>query len=196
MILPIVAYGDPVLRKETEEISSEYPNLAELIANMFETMYDARGVGLAAPQIGLPIRLFVVDASPFGDDDELSDEEQTQLAAFKKTFINPKILEESGDEWAFNEGCLSIPDVREDVFRQPEIVIEYLDENLRKHKETFKGIAARIIQHEYDHIEGILFTDKLSPLKKRLIKNKLANISKGKVSVDYRMKFPNAKKKR
>ena len=196
MILPIIAYGDPVLRKEAEEITKEYPQLNELIENMFETMYEARGIGLAAPQIGLPIRLFVVDATPFEDDEDLSEEEQKFVSTFKKVFINAKIVEESGDEWAFNEGCLSIPDVREDVFRQPNIVIEYLDENFKKQKKSFSGIVARIIQHEYDHIEGILFTDKLSPLKKRLIKGRLENISKGKVSIDYRMKFPNAKKKR
>jgi len=196
MILPIVAYGDPVLRKETEEITKEYPKLDEVLENMFETMYEARGIGLAAPQVNIPIRLFIVDATPFEDDEDLSEEEQKFVSTFKRVFINARILEESGDEWAFNEGCLSIPDVREDVFRQPNIVMEYYDENFKKHKETFSGIVARIIQHEYDHIEGILFTDKLSPLKKRLIKSKLANISKGKVGVDYRMKFPNAKKKR
>lgn len=196
MILPIVAYGDPILRKETEEITKEYPNLDEVIENMFETMYEARGIGLAAPQVNIPIRLFIVDATPFEDDEDLSKEEQKFVSTFKKVFINARILEESGDEWAFNEGCLSIPDVREDVFRQPNIVMEYEDENFKKHTETFSGIVARIIQHEYDHIEGILFTDKLSPLKKRLIKSKLANISKGKVGVEYRMKFPNAKKKR
>ena len=163
---------------------------------MFETMYEARGIGLAAPQVNIPIRLFIVDATPFEDDEDLSEEEQKFVSTFKRVFLNARILDESGDEWAFNEGCLSIPDVREDVFRQPEIVMEYEDENFKKHKETFSGIVARIIQHEYDHIEGILFTDKLSPLKKRLIKSKLTNISKGKVSVDYRMKFPNAKKKR
>lgn len=196
MIFPIVAYGDPILRKETEEISKDYPNFDALLENMFETMYDARGVGLAAPQIGLPIRLFIVDASPFADDEDLSEEEQAELKNFKKVFINAEIVEEIGDEWAFNEGCLSIPDVREDVFRQPEITIVYEDENFEKQTQKFKGIAARIIQHEYDHIEGILFTDKLSPLKKRLIKSKLSNISKGKISVDYRMRFPSAKKKR
>lgn len=196
MILPIVAYGDPVLRKETEEITKDYPKLDTVIENMFETMYEARGIGLAAPQVSLPIRLFIVDATPFHDDEDLTEEEQNFLATFKRVFINARIVEESGDEWAFNEGCLSIPDVREDVFRQPEIVMEYFDENFKKHKESFKGIVARIIQHEYDHIEGILFTDKLSPLKKRLIKSKLTNISKGKVNIDYRMKFPNAKKKR
>ncbi|HLV91768.1 MAG TPA: peptide deformylase [Aequorivita sp.] len=196
MILPIVAYGDPVLRKETEEIDKNYTDLDVLIENMFETMYEARGIGLAAPQIGRAIRLFVVDATPFEDDEDLSEEERTLAATFKKVFINAYIVEESGDEWAFNEGCLSIPDVREDVFRQPEITIEYLDENFKEHRETYSGIVARIIQHEYDHIEGILFTDKLSPLKKRLIKSKLTNISKGKINVDYRMRFPKAKKKR
>lgn len=196
MILPIIAYGDPVLRKETETITKDYPKLDVLLENMFETMYAAHGIGLAAPQVAVPIRLFIVDATPFGDDEDLTEEEQKFLSTFKKVFINAKISEETGDEWAFNEGCLSIPDVREDVFRQPEIVIEYEDENFKKHKETYKGIVARIIQHEYDHIEGILFTDKLSPLKKRLIKSKLSNISKGKVSIDYRMKFPMAKKKR
>lgn len=196
MILPIVAYGDPVLRKKAKEIDKDYPDLDNLLESMFETMYAASGIGLAAPQVGMPIRIFLVDASPFEDDDDLSEEERNFLASFKRVFINAKIVEETGDEWAFNEGCLSIPDVREDVFRKDTITIEYLDENFRKHKETIDGIAARIIQHEYDHIEGILFTDKLSPLKKRLIKGKLSNISKGKVQVDYRMKFPQAKKKR
>ncbi len=196
MIFPIVAYGDPVLRRETEIITKEYPKLDELLNNMFETMYEARGIGLAAPQVGASVRLFIVDATPFEDDEDLSEEEQKFVSSFKRVFINARILEETGDEWAFNEGCLSIPDVREDVFRQPNIVMEYEDENFKKHIETFSGIVARIIQHEYDHIEGILFTDKLSPLKKRLIKSKLANISKGNVNVDYRMKFPNVKKKR
>lgn len=196
MILPILAYGDPILRKTCTEIDKNYPELDSLLDNMFETMYEAKGVGLAAPQIGLPIRLFLVDATPFAEDEDFTEEEQKELRDFKKVFINARILDESGDEWAFNEGCLSIPDVREDVFRQPEIIIEYEDENFKKHKETYTGIIARVIQHEYDHIEGILFTDKLSALKKRLIKSKLANISKGKVSIDYRMRFPNAKKKR
>ena len=196
MILPIVAYGDPVLRQQTEEITKDFPNLDEVLENMFETMYEARGIGLAAPQINLPIRLFIVDATPFEEDEDLSAEERKFVSTFKKVFINARIVDESGDEWAFNEGCLSIPDVREDVFRQPAIVMEYQDENFTKHKESFSGIVARIIQHEYDHIEGILFTDKLSPLKKRLIKSRLGNISKGNVNVDYRMKFPNAKKKR
>jgi peptide deformylase len=196
MILPIVAYGDPVLRKKGTQITKDYPKLDELLENMFDTMYGARGIGLAAPQIGLPIRVFIVDATPFEDDEDLTEEEQKMVSTFKKVFINPQIIEESGDEWAFNEGCLSIPDVNEDVFRKPKVVIEYLDENFKKHTNTFEGIVARIIQHEYDHIEGILFTDKLSPLKKRLIKGKLANISKGKTEANYRMRFPMAKKKR
>ena len=196
MILPIVAYGDPVLRKKGQKISKEYPKLDSLLESMYETMYGAFGVGLAAPQIGLPIRLFIVDTSPFAEDEGLEPAEKEFLKDFKQTFINPKILDEEGDEWAFNEGCLSIPDVREDVFREPNITIEYYDEAFKKHKKEFTGLAARVIQHEYDHIEGILFTDKISPLKKRLIKNKLLNISKGKIKVDYRMRFPDIKKKR
>lgn len=194
MILPIVAYGDPVLRKVAVAIDATYPDLEKLITNMKETMYNASGVGLAAPQIGKAIRLFLIDASPFSEDDDLSEEERTLLKSFNRVFINPKILEEEGEEWIFNEGCLSIPDVREDVSRQPKITIEYQDENFTLHKETLEGLAARVFQHEYDHIEGILFTDKLSTLKKRIIKKKLENISKGKISADYRMRFPNAKK--
>ena len=162
---------------------------------MKETMDKASGVGLAAPQIGKAIRLFLVDASPFGDDEELEEKERAFLAEFNHVFINPKILKEEGDEWAFNEGCLSIPDIREDVFRQEQVTVEYQDENFEKHTMTLNGIAARVFQHEYDHIDGILFTDKLSSLKKRLIKKKLENISKGKVNADYRMRFPNPKKK-
>lgn len=195
MVLPIVAYGDPVLKKKAEDISKDYPNLDTLLENMFETMYNAYGVGLAAPQIGLPIRLFIVDTAPFSDED-LSEEEQMALKVFKRVFINAKIVDEEGQEWAFNEGCLSIPDVREDVFRKPKITVEYLDENFEKHTQVFDGLIARVIQHEYDHIEGVLFTDKLSGLKKRLIKSRLNKISKGEVDVDYRMRFPNAKKKR
>jgi len=196
MILPITAYGSPVLKKVAKEITPEYPKFKELIANMYETMYNAYGVGLAAPQIGLPIRVFLVDAAPFADDDTLSDKEKKQLKAFKQTFINAKILEETGEEWVFNEGCLSIPNVREDVFRKPNIKIEYQDEDFNTHVKEFDGLLARVIQHEYDHIEGILFTDKISTFKKRLIKGKLLNISKGKISIDYKMKFPDAKKKR
>ncbi|GAA3782786.1 MULTISPECIES: peptide deformylase [Corallibacter] len=196
MILPIVAYGDPVLKVKAKDIAKDYPKLDELIANMNETMYNAYGVGLAAPQIGLPIRLFIVDTSPFAEDEGMPEEAREFLKDFKRVFINAKIVKEEGDEWAFNEGCLSIPDVREDVFRQPKITIEYYDENFEKHTEVFDGLAARVIQHEYDHIEGVLFTDKLSSLKKRLIKGKLNNISKGKINIDYRMRFPNQKKKR
>ena len=196
MILPIVAYGDPVLKKRASEISKDTPKLEETISNMYESMYGAHGVGLAAPQVGLSIRLFLVDTSPFADDDEYSVEEQEKLKRFKRTFINAKIIEETGEEWAFNEGCLSIPNVREEVLRQPLIKVEYQDENFKSHTETFDGLIARVIQHEYDHIEGILFTDKVSSLKKRLLKGKLVNISKGKTNVDYRMRFPNISKKR
>jgi len=189
MVLPIIAYGDPVLRKVATDISPDYPNLNTLIANMYDTMNYAYGVGLAAPQIGLPIRLFVVDTAPFADDDDLTEEERTFLSNFKKTFINAKITEETGDKWLFNEGCLSIPGVREDVSRQKQITIEFVDEQFTPQRLTLNGLAARVVQHEYDHIEGILFTDKLSSFKKQLIKGKLTNISKGKVKVDYRMKF-------
>ncbi|MFT6796445.1 MAG: peptide deformylase [Maribacter sp.] len=196
MILPIIAYGDTVLRKVGHDIDKEYPKLKELITNMWETMYNANGVGLAAPQIGLPIRLFLVDTSPFADDEDLTEEEQKQLEGFKQVFINADIEEETGVEWAFNEGCLSIPDVREDVSRKGTIKMTYFDENFKKQQQTFDGLLARVIQHEYDHIEGVLFTDKLSSLKKRLIKGRLSNISKGKINVDYRMRFPNMKKGR
>ena len=196
MILPIVAYGDPILKKRASEISKSTPKLDETIINMYESMYGAHGVGLAAPQVGLSIRLFIVDTSPFADDEEYSVEEQEKLKDFKRTFINAKIIEETGVEWSFNEGCLSIPNVREEVLRKPVIKVEYLDENFNTHTETFDGLIARVIQHEYDHIEGILFTDKVSTLKKRLLKGKLSNISKGKTSVDYRMRFPNMSKKR
>lgn len=195
MILPIVAYGDPVLRKMGVDIDKEYPNLDELIENMKETMINARGVGLAAPQIGKAIRLFIVDTSPFGEDEDLSDKERDYLGGFKKIFINAKILNEEGVEWAFNEGCLSIPQITEDVFRKEKITIEYFDENFVKHIEVIDGMPARVIQHEYDHIEGILFIDKIASLTKRLIKKKLENISKGLVSTDYKMKFYTAKKK-
>lgn len=195
MILPIVAYGDPVLRKVGKEIDKDYPQLEKLIADMKETMYNAQGVGLAAPQIGKDIRLFLIDASPFADDEDLSEEDREVLKNFNRVFINAKIIKEEGDEWVFNEGCLSIPDVREDVFRQETITIEYQDENFESHTEVLGGLAARVFQHEYDHIDGVLFTDKLSSLKKRLIKKKLENISKGKVNAGYRMRFPKAKRK-
>lgn len=193
MILPIIAYGDSVLRKKCTNIDKNHTDLDKLIANMRETMENAQGVGLAAPQINKAIRLFIVDTRPFAEDDELSDEERNLLAGFNKVFINAQIINEEGDEWSFNEGCLSIPNIREDVKRKDTITIEYLDENFKPHKETLNGLAARVVQHEYDHIEGILFTDKLSSLKKKLVKKKLEKISKGKVKVDYRMKFPKAK---
>ncbi|MBT8375280.1 MAG: peptide deformylase [Bacteroidia bacterium] len=196
MILPIVAYGDVVLRKQAKEIDKNYHNLNALIDNMYETMYAAYGVGLAAPQIGLPIRLFVIDTEPFSEDDTLTEDEQKSVKSFKQTFINAKILEEKGDEWAFSEGCLSIPDIREDVFRQPKIKIQFQDENFKTHTKEYDGLIARVIQHEYDHIEGVLFTDKLSSFKKRIIKGKLANISKGKIKIDYKMRFPAMSKKR
>jgi peptide deformylase len=194
MILPIIAYGDPVLRKLATEIDNEYPELKTLIANMKETMYNASGVGLAAPQIGIAIRLFIIDAFPFAEDEDLSEEDRATLKTFNRIFINAKIIEEEGEEWSFNEGCLSIPDVREDVSRKPKVTIEYQDEDFKTHTEVLEGLAARVFQHEYDHIEGILFTDKLSTLKKRLLKKRLENISKGKINADYRMNFPNLKK--
>lgn len=189
MILPIRAYGDPVLRKKAKNINKDYPELKSLIDNMFETMADARGIGLAAPQIGLDIRLFIVDVTGLADDEDYL-EIRDGLKDFRKVFINAKITEESGEEWKFNEGCLSIPDVREDVSRKETITIEYLDENFKPHTETFSDIRARVIQHEYDHIEGILFTDKLSPLKKKILKGKLNRISEGIVDVKYKMRFP------
>lgn len=183
MILPIVAYGDPVLKKVGQEIESDFPELDKLIKNMFDTMYHAEGVGLAAPQIGQSIRLFVVDASPF-------EEDEPALKGFKKVFINPIILEEEGKEWNFNEGCLSIPGIREEVERKPKITIEYYDEKFVLKEEVYEGLAARVIQHEYDHIEGRLFTDRISPLKRSLLKGKLGSIAKGDVKVNYKMKFP------
>ena len=181
MIFPIVAYGDPVLKMRATEIDKRYPALDELIKNMFETMYHSNGVGLAAPQIGLSVRLFIVDGSPF-DEEEVKE--------FKHVFINPVIYKEAGDPWKFNEGCLSIPGIREDILRKGKVEIEYYDENWKHHKKTLSGLSARIVQHEYDHIEGILFTDRISPLRKRLLKNKLLDISRGDVDVDYKMRFP------
>ena len=196
MLLPIIAYGHPVLKRKAEVIFKDYPKLKELIDNMFETMYNASGVGIAAPQIGQSIRLFIVDTTPFSEDDSLSDNERNQLKSFKKIFINPEIIEESGDDWSFDEGCLSIPNIRESVLRQPEIKIQYFDENFIKHVQSFDGLLARVIQHEYDHVEGILFTDKLSSFKKQLLKKKLLKISSGKLSFDYEMEFYKSSKKR
>ena len=193
MILPIVVYGDPVLRKVANEISSDYPDLNKLIQDMYDTMYNARGVGIAAPQIGKAIRLFLVDTGPFADIDEeeepeFTKEEMEELANFKRTFINARIIDEEGEEWKFNEGCLSIPKIREDVSRKSTITIEYQDELFKSHKETFGGIIARVIQHEYDHIEGKLFTDRISAIRRKLISGKLKDISNGKFSADYKTK--------
>ena len=185
MILPVIAYGDPVLKKKADEIDENYPNLKELIENMFETMYASNGVGIAAPQIGRSIRLFVIDASAVaeGEDGDPSCED------FKRVFINPIIFEESGTEWSCEEGCLSIPRIREDVKRKPKLKIEYYDENWELYEEELEGFAARVVQHEYDHIEGVLFTDRINPLRKQLLKGKLRDIQKGNINTDYRMKF-------
>lgn len=183
MILPIVAYGHPTLRKIAQDIDKDYPELSTLIENMWKTMYRTRGVGLAAPQVNKSIRLFVIDATPYAEDDG-------QTKDFKKTFINAQIIEEEGEEWAFNEGCLSLPNIREDVMRKPNITIRYLDENFEEHTEKFSGIIARIIQHEYDHLEGKVFVDRINNLRKMLLKRKLTDITKGIVDIDYRMIFP------
>lgn len=182
MILPIYIYGHPVLRKMTQDIDASYPNLKELVDNMYETMYNADGVGLAGPQVGLEDRIFVIDLSP------LADEETPEYDGLKKTFINARIISRSGDTVSFEEGCLSIPGINEGVPRPNEIEIEYLDENLEPHKETFTGFTARVIQHEYDHVEGILFVDHISAIRKRLIKSKLNNMVKGKVNTHYKVR--------
>tara|TARA_B100000214_G_scaffold278955_1_gene208711 strand:+ start:1105 stop:1659 length:555 start_codon:yes stop_codon:yes gene_type:complete len=184
MILPIVPFGKPILRFKCQKISSDFPNLMDLLSNMWETMYEANGVGLAAPQINKPIRLFLIDTSPFKDDEKITNDQ-----IVKKVFINPSIIKESGKEWSFNEGCLSIPDIREDVSRNSTINISYYDENFKKHTDIFDGIVARVIQHEYDHINGVLFVDRISTLRKRMIRGKLKDIKKGNVKVSYKMRF-------
>jgi len=189
MILPIVAYGNPILKIKCDEISEDYKDLQSLIQDMWDTMYSAKGVGLAAPQIGKSIRLFIVDASPFADDKELNYEEREKLINFKKVFINPKIFWSSSKLCSFNEGCLSIPDLREDINREDQIEIHYKDEKFINRVLKLEGLCARVVQHEYDHVEGILFTDKLSSFKKKLLKSKLNNISLGKVKCDYPMSF-------
>ena len=192
MILPVIAYGDPVLRAECQEIE-EGTDMTSVLKDMRDTMHQASGVGLAAPQVGKSIRLFIVDASPFAEEEPENEEEAKNfeiLKDFKKVFINPIIEEERGKKWAFSEGCLSIPGIREEVIRENIVKISYFDEEWNFHEEEYTGVAARIIQHEYDHIEGILFTDHLNPLKKRMLKRRLTDISKGEVSVTYRMKFP------
>jgi peptide deformylase len=190
MILPIVAYGSPILRKVCTDIDANYPDLDKLLANMWETMYNSNGVGLAAPQINAPIRLFMIDSEQIfankEDDEEL---DYPDTPGYKGVFINAKVISLAGKEWSYNEGCLSIPKIREDVFRHEEVTLEYQDENFTTHTQTFNGITARIILHEYDHIEGKLFIDYLKPLKKKLLKRKLDDISKGKMNVDYRMIF-------
>lgn len=188
MILPIVAYGHPTLRKIAKEIEPGHPGLDELIDNMFETMHQSEGVGLAAPQVNQSIRLFIVDASPYGED-------KPELKEFRKIFINPSIVEESGEPWVFNEGCLSIPEIREDVSRPPKIRIRYYDRDFKFYDEVFEGIPARIILHEFDHLEAKLFVDRISPLRKILLKRKLNDISTGNIDVSYKMIFPAKKKK-
>lgn len=191
MILPIVAYGHPVLRKEAEEIDAGYTGLAKLIDDMWETMYASNGVGLAAPQINRSIRLFVIDTEQmFANMDEEEKEEYPDSPGLKAVFINAHIEELDGEEWAYNEGCLSIPKIREDIVRSEEVTLTYCDENFVEHTKTFSGLTARVILHEYDHIDGKLFIDHISPLKRKLMKSKLNDISKGKIQVDYKMLFP------
>jgi peptide deformylase len=188
MILPVLAFGHPALRKVAVDIDKDYPGLEQFIADMFETMYSSNGVGLAAPQVNRSIRLFVIDATPYAEDFP----GETDL---KRVFINARIVEEKGDEWAFNEGCLSIPQIREDVIRKSELRIQYYDEHFVYHDEEIKGVFARVIQHEYDHLDGILFVDHINPLRKMMLKRKLTEISKGLVKTDYKMIFPLARKK-
>ena len=189
MVLPILAYGHPTLRRISEDIEKDYPGLDELVEDMFDTMYLTSGVGLAAPQVGKSIRLFIVDAAPF-------EEDVPEAKGFKKVFINAQIVEEKGEEWSFNEGCLSLPDIREDVIRKPGIRIQYYDENFEYHDDRITKVMARIIQHEYDHLEGVLFVDRISNIRKMLLKRKLSDISKGNIDVDYKMIFPKKKKGR
>jgi len=189
MIMPILAYGHPNLRKIAEDIDVNYSDLDKLLENMYETMYASNGVGLAAPQVNRPIRLFIIDASPYA-------EEMPELADFKKVFYNAQIVEEEGQEWAFNEGCLSVPKINEDVLRKPKIKIHYYDQDWNYQEEEYDGVIARIIQHEYDHLEGVLFVDRVSTIRKTMLRGKLNDISKGKVSIDYRMIFPAMKKAR
>ncbi len=183
MLLPIYAYGQPVLKKVGEDITPQYPNLQNLISNMWDTMYDAHGVGLAAPQIGQAIRLFIIDTV------QLEKDENPGFVGFKKVFINAHKVEETGEKWSYEEGCLSVPDIRGEVLRKPILKLRYLDENFVEHTETFDGVNARVVQHEYDHIDGILFTDHMNAIKRTLIRNKLENIRRGKVKAEYRMKF-------
>jgi peptide deformylase len=192
MILPIVAFGSPVLRKVAKDIDEHYPHLDKLIEDMWETMYASNGVGLAAPQVNRDIRLFVIDSAQIFanmDEEEKKEEDYPDDPGIKQVFINAHIVEEHGDDWLYNEGCLSIPKIREDIYRAEEVTIEYMDERFHSHRKTFTGITGRIILHEYDHIDGKLFIDHISPLKRKLLKRKLEDISKGKVKVDYKMSF-------
>lgn len=182
MIYPVSVFGDPVLRKKAEPITTDFPDLQHIIINMFETMYNSDGVGLAAPQVGMPIRLFVIDTN--------TDSEEEGEVGLKKAFINPEILEKTGDEWVMNEGCLSLPEIREDVVRPDTIKIRYYTEEFEEKIETFSGFTSRVIQHEYDHLEGVMFVDYLNPLKRRILKGKLTAISKGKVQPKYKIKIP------
>ncbi len=186
MIYPITVYGDPLLRQVAKPIDKDDTGLSKLVEDMFETMYFSDGVGLAAPQVGLSVRIFVIDATTYAD-------EEPELEDFKKVFINPQIIERTGDEWSMNEGCLSLPEIREDVSRPETVRIKYVDENFIEHDETYSGFAARVIQHEYDHLDGILFIDLLNPLRRRLLKGKLTDITKGKVPTKYRQKLPGKK---
>lgn len=181
MIYPVTVFGDPVLRKKAEPITKDFQDLKGFIQNMFDTMYNSDGVGLAAPQVGLAIRIFVIDS-------EIEDEDE--LPGIKKAFINPEIIEKSGDEWVMNEGCLSLPEIREDVLRPETVKIKYFDEEFNEYVETYSGFTSRVIQHEYDHLEGVMFVDYLNPLRKRILKSKLSAISKGKVIPKYRIKVP------
>ena len=191
MILPIVAYGAPILRKICDNITPDYPGLQKLIADMWETMYNSNGVGLAAPQINAPVRLFIIDSEQiFANQDENEKDDFPDAPGYKGVFINAHIKALDGDEWSYNEGCLSIPKIREDIYRNESVTLEFTDENFITHTKTFNGITARVILHEYDHIEGKLFIDYIKPLKRKLLLRKLTDITKGKIKVDYRMVFP------
>lgn len=191
MILPIVAYGSPVLRKVSQDIKADYPGLEKLLADMWETLYNSNGVGLAAPQINKDIRLFLVDSMQIFENQEKDEKDEFPDApGYKAVFINARITALTGNEWSYNEGCLSIPKIREDILRKESVTLQFLDEHFVAHTATFNGITARVILHEYDHIEGKLFIDYIKPLKRTLIKRKLDDISKGKIKVDYRMLYP------
>lgn len=191
MILPIVAYGSPILRKISHDIDAQYPGLEKLLADMWETLYNSNGVGLAAPQINKDIRLFVIDTEQIFENQEPNEKGMyPDEPGYKGVFINAHIITLGGNEWSYNEGCLSIPKIREDILRMETVTLEFMDENFVQHTQTFIGITARVILHEYDHIEGKLFIDYIKPLKRTLMKRKLDDISKGKVKVDYRMLFP------